>query len=148
LLFSIGMTLFIFVSIWIHDFTVNLQPVRIFNTTFGFKPDRQTEVLETYVSSGPDSQETFIKFRTTKDTIDKIVQNRFNAIPSETFKEKHIVNSSNLPERVQEWFAPDYKKPNLFYIAEPFNNSFSRNKAILCYNEETEITYFYWRGID
>ena len=149
LVFSICMTLFIFGSIWIHDFKVNIQPTRIYKTTFGLKPDKQTEVLETYVNSGLDYQNTFIKFRTTKDIIDKIVQNRFNAISSETFKEKHMINSFKLPGRVHEWFAPDYEKTNLFYIAEPFNNSFSAgNKAVLCYNEETGIAYFYWRGID
>ena len=149
LVFSVGMTLFIFGHMWIHDFKMNMQPTHIFNATFGFKPDEQTEVLEAYIKSGLDYETTLIKFRTTKDTIDKIIRDRFNTIPLETFKKKYSSNRHNLPDRVRAWFTPSYQKPNLFYLAEPFNNSFSNvNEAILCYNEETGIAYFHWIGLD
>ena len=147
--FSVGMTLFIFVHMWIHDFKMNMQPKSIFNATFGFKLDEQTEVLEAYIKSGLDYETTLIKFRTTKDTIDKIIHDKFNTIPLETFKKKYDSNRHNLPDRVRAWFTPGYEKPNLIYFAEPFNNSFSNvNEAILCYNEETGIAYFHWIGLD
>jgi hypothetical protein len=149
LAFSVGMTLFIFGHMYLHNFKLNLQPSRIFNDTFGFKPDKQTEILEAYTEHGLDYETTLIKFRTTKDTIDKIVRDRFDAVPSETFKKKYGANRHNLLGRVRAWFSPSYEKPNLFYIAEPFNNSFSNvNEAILCYNEETGIAYFHWSGLD
>jgi hypothetical protein len=149
LAFSVGMTLFIFGHMYLHNFKLNLQPSRIFNDTFGFKPDKQTEILEAYTEHGLDYETTLIKFRTTKDTIDKIVRDRFDAVPSETFKKKYGANRHNLPGHVRAWFTPDYEKPNLFYLAEPFNNSFSNvNEAILCYNEETGIAYFHWSGLD
>jgi hypothetical protein len=149
LIFSVCMPLFIFGCIWIHDVALNMQPTRTFNATFGFKPDKQTEILETYVKNGLDYKTTLIKFRTTEGTIDKIVQNRFEPVSSETFQEKYRSNRHNLPNHVQGWFTPDYDKPNLCYLAEPFDNSFSNvNAAILCYNEQTQIAYFHWIGLD
>jgi hypothetical protein len=149
LVFSIGMPLLIFGRIWIHDFTMNIQPKHTFNSTFGFRPDEHTEVLEVYVKNGLDYETTLIKFRTTKDTIYKIIHDRFTTVTLETFKEKYSSNRDNLPDSVQAWFAPSYEKPNLFYLAEPFDNSFSNvNEAILCYNEETRIAYFHWIGCD
>ncbi len=149
MVFSVGMTLFIFGSMCLHGFKMNVQPKRIFNTTFGFKPGEQTEVLEAYIKSGLDYETTLIEFRTTKDTIDKIVRDRFNAVPLETFKKKYVANRHNLPGHVRAWFTPGFEKPNLFYLAEPFNNSFTNvNEAILCYNEETGIAYFHWSGLD
>ena len=148
LIYSVGMPLVIFGSIWVHDVTINVQPTRIFITTFGFKPDGQTEILETYVKSGLDFGTTLIKFKTTRETIDKIAQNKFHPITSGTFQEK-LSYRHNFPEHVRQWFTPGYNKPNLFYVAEPFNNSFSNvNEAILCYNEETGIAYFKWVGLD
>ena len=149
LFFSVFMPLYISGHMWINDLTISRLPTYVFITKFGFNPDEQTEVLEAYVASGFDSERTLIKFRTTKETIDKIVHDKFNAIPSETLKGIHVVNRSNLPERVQAWFTPSYEKPNQFYLAEPFDNSFSNvNEAILCYNEETGIAYFQWIGFD
>jgi len=149
LIFSVCMPILIFGRIWINDLTMNMRPTHTFSVTFGFKPNKQTEVLETYVENGLDYGTALIKFRTAKDTIDKIVQNRFNPITSETFQKKYSSSRHNLPAHVQEWFNPDYNKPNLFYLAEPFNNSFiTVYKAILCYNEETEVAYFHWIGLD
>ena len=61
IVFSVGMTLFIFGHMWIYDFKMNMQPTRIFNATFGFKPDEQTKVLEAYIKSGLDSEEGQLK---------------------------------------------------------------------------------------
>jgi len=149
LVFSVGMTLLVFGRIWVNDFKMNMQPTHIFNATFGFEPGEQTEVLEAYIKNGLDYETTLIKFRTTKDTIDKIIRERFNTIPLETFEKKYSSNRHNLPGRVRAWFTPSSEKPNLFYLAEPFNNSFSNvNEAILCYNDETGIAYFHWIGLD
>jgi len=149
LVIYVGMNLLLFGLIWVHDFKMNMQPTRIFNSMFGFEPGEQTEVLEAYVENGLDYETTLIKFRTTKDTIDKIIHDRFNTIPLETFKKKYSSNSHDLPGRVRAWFTPSSEKPNLFYLAEPFNNLFGNvNEAILCYNEETGIAYFHWIGLD
>ena len=149
LAFSVGMTLFIFGLMYLHNFKLNLQPSRIFNDTFGFKPDKQTEILEAYTEHGLDYETTSVKFRTTKDTIDRIVRDGFNPISAETFERKCDSNRRRLPARIRAWFTPSYEKPNFFYLAEPFNNTFSTaNEAILSYNEETGIAYFHWMGAD
>jgi hypothetical protein len=149
LAFSVSMTLLTFGLMYLHNFKLNLQPSRIFNDTFGFQPDKQTEILEAYTEHGLDYEKASIKFKTTKETIDKIARDRFNTAPLETFKKKCDSNRRSLPPRIRAWFTPGYEKPNLFYLAEPFNNTFSTaNEAVLCYNEQTGIAYFHWAGCD
>lgn len=148
LLFSVLMPLIIFGSIGFHNLKMNVRPIHTFNTTFGFLPNEQTEILGSYVNNGLDFGTTLIKFKTTRETIDKIVQKKFHPITSETFQEK-LSYRNNFPEHVREWFKPDLEKSNLFYLTEPFQNTFSNvNEAILCYDEETGIAYFKWVGLD
>ncbi len=146
---SISLTLLIFSRIWLNDFIVNLQPSHIFKATFGLSPDAQTEVLQAYTKSGLDYETTVIKFKSTKEIVDKITNCKFCKADRETFMRIYKSKHNNLPDHVREWFTPTSDSPNLFYIAEPYNNSFGTvNEAILCYNEDSGIAYFHWVGLD
>ena len=60
-----------------------------------------------------------------------------------------IAEANHLPEQVRSWFLPSVAQADGFYVAEPFDDSFSTfNRAILCYSEKTGIACFYWSGLD
>jgi hypothetical protein len=53
------------------------------------------------------------------------------------------------PNAVRLWSLPAVENADCFYLAKPFDHSFSMvNEAILCYSEKTGIACFHWSGVD
>jgi len=146
---SVLLIVMLFVTEELHSRVTSAQPNRLFETTFGFKPDPQTQVLASYHRMGMDSATTAMEFRTTSTVIERIVAGRFALANRETFVRAYGGDRSNLAEQVRSWFLPTVEQADHFYIATPFDDSFStHNEAILCYSEKTGIACFHWLGID
>ena len=142
---SILLPLVLFILAERHNRIMSAQPDRLFEMTFAFWPPPQTEMLEGYYELGMDYEERALQFRAPSDVIHKIRGRRFVVSDRETF----VTEGNHLPEQVQSWFLPSVAQADCFYIAEPFDDSFSTfNRAILCYNEKTGIACFHWVGLD
>lgn len=146
---SVLLTVTVFVGEELHSRVASAQPNRLFETTFGFKPDPQTHVLAAHHRTGMDSATTTMEFRTTPAVIEKIVAGKFVLADRETFVRTHGGDRNNLPERVRSYLLPTVEDAYRFYIAKPFDKSFTTaNEAILCYDEKTGIACFHWMGVD
>ena len=88
-------------------------------------------------------------FRAPKDVIDRICAGKFALSDRKTCTGAYQDNAHNLPDRVQLWARPAVENADRFYLAKPFDDSFSLvNEAILCYSEETGVGCFHWSGMD
>jgi len=139
-------TISVFVMMWQYGVRMSQDPDRLFEDTFGFWPRNKTEALEAYCGPGLDSECRALKFRAPSAVITEICGKRFTSTDRETFISAY---PKDLPDRVASWFLPCVEQGDHFYIAKPFDGSFSTwNQAILCYNEKTGIACFYWLGAD
>ena len=81
--------------------------------------------------------------------IDRICAGKFALSNRQTCERAYKDNADNLPDRVRSWSLPAVENADRFYLAKPFDASFSLvNEAILCYSEKTGIACFHWSGMD
>ena len=143
------LTVLVLVAMWQYDVRMSRNSVRLFENTFGFHPTPGIEVLEGYCGSGLDSETRAMRFRAPAEAIARITSSRFVACDREVFMRAYQSSGHNLPQRVQSWFVPAAEGADRFYLARPFDKSFTTsNEAILCYQEKTGIACFHWIGLD
>ncbi|MCX5646990.1 MAG: hypothetical protein NTZ17_20265 [Phycisphaerae bacterium] len=145
---SILLTLLVFAGAELHSRIMSARPAHLFQVTFGFQPPSDTCVLEAYHESIMDYATTLMKFRTSQDVMDRIASRNFTRTDKATFVQECGGDEHNLPARVWSWFLPAAEETDRFYVAEPFDESFARTKAVLSYNEKTQVAYFHWAGVD
>jgi hypothetical protein len=145
---SMLLTAVVLALLWLCGHTMSAHPDRLFEITFGFRPAPETCVLEGYHELGQDYAETVMKFRTTRDVVDRIVADKF--VPGDRQACTRLCEDArdNLPQRVRSWFLPPSEEAARWYIAEPFEGRFGHDEAVLCYDEQTQIAYFHWFGVD
>lgn len=143
------LTVLILVTMWRYDVRMSRNPVRLFESTFGFHPTPGIEVLEGYCGSGLDSETRAMRFRAPPEAIARITSGRFVACDRGLFMKTYHSSGHNLPQRVQSWFVSAAEGADRFYLARPFDKSFTTsNEAILCYEEKGGIACFHWFGVD
>lgn len=143
------LTVLVLVATWRYDVRMSRNPVRLFENTFDFHPTPGIEVLEGYCGSGLDSETRAMRFRAPPEAIARITSPRFVACDREVFMRTYRSSGHNLPQRVQSWFVSAAEAADHFYLAKPFDKSFTTsNEAILCYQEKTGIACFHWIGLD
>jgi hypothetical protein len=146
---AILLPLVLFVMAERHNRLMSAQPDRLFELTFAFWPSPQTEMLAGYYELGMDYEERALQFRAPADVIDRICGRRFVITGRDTFVTAYGGEWNHLPDKVRSWFLPAVEQADCFYIAEPFDDSFSTyNRALLCYNRQTSIACFHWMGGD
>ncbi len=145
---SVLWTLLIFAGAELQSRILSARPRVLFKVTFGFKPSAETRVLEAYHHGVMDYATTVMKFRTTRETVDRITARHFIRCDRTTFVQAYGGNSDNLPQRVRSWFLPPEEQADLFFIANAFRASYAHSEAVLCYDEKTQIAYFHWVGLD
>jgi hypothetical protein len=96
----------IFAAAELHSRLLSACPNHVFRMTFGFKPPAQTQVLKAYHKSPLDGATTAMKFRTTREAVDKIAAGRFVPCDKKTLAQTYAGNAQNLPQRVRSWFQP------------------------------------------
>jgi len=145
---SILLTSALFAALWLCSHSMSSHPDRLLKMTFGFEPPPETCFLEAYHELGQDYAETVMKFRTTRDVVDRIVADKF--VPGDRQACTRLCEHArdNLPQRVRSWFLPPSEEAARWYIAEPFEGRFGHDEAVLCYDEQTQIAYFHWFGVD
>jgi len=144
---SVLSTIVVFVLMWQYGIRMSRNPDRLFEDTFGFRPSAETEVVEADCELGMDWEYRAMKFRAPLAVIEKICAGTFTSTDRKTFVS--ACRGDDLPDRVTSWFLPAVEQADNFYIARPFDKSFSTwNQAVLCYNEKTGIACFHWLGVD
>jgi hypothetical protein len=142
------LTFLVFAGAERHSRIMSEHPEYLFRVTFCFPPPPETSVLEAYHYSVMDFATTVMKFRTTRDVIDRIIGHQFRRSERAAFVLECGYDEHNLPSHVRSWFLPAAEEADQFYTASPFGESFARTKAVLAYNEKTQIAYFHWVGVD
>jgi hypothetical protein len=141
------LTAFVLVGMWHYGVRMSGNPVRLFEDTFGFEPAPEIEVLEGYCEPGIESESRVMMFRAPADVLQKICTSRFAPSDREAFVQSYRGDRNNLPDHVRWWFLPAVEQADRFYIANPFDDSFSlHNEAVLCYSEQTGVACFHWVG--
>lgn len=118
------------------------QPHVIFETEFGFAPPPDTTVLNAEAFVLGDSGEAHIHFRTSRQTIDRIVAMGF------------APGTGNFSSNVEPpaWFAPPAAPPATAYNANgltaPARTRFSSEFASLVYDPATGEAWYFFLGID
>ncbi|MEN6424121.1 MAG: hypothetical protein ABFE13_02065 [Phycisphaerales bacterium] len=146
---SVLLTVLVLVAMWHYGIRMSRNPAHLFEDTFGFEPAPEIEVLEGYCEPGLDSEMRAMKFRAPAAVLKRMCAGRFAPSNRETFVTACGGEWNNLPSRVRSWLVPAVEQADRFYIANPFDDSFSmHNEAVLCYNEPTGIACFHWVGVD
>jgi hypothetical protein len=114
-------------------------PSYAFRSTFGFSAASETAPLHSFRSQSTDWQEVFLKFKTRQNIVNKITEKNFQSVS----REKFMLKMRNLDDSTPVWF-----KPTQFYESDRFDDRFSSNSAILCFNETSGICYFHYIGVD
>lgn len=144
---SVLATISVFVLMWLYGVRMSRDPDHLFEDTFGFSPPAEAEVLETDCRLGMDWEYRAMKFRAPLTVIKTICGKTFISTDRETFIS--ACRGNDVPDRVASWFLPCVEQANHFYIAKPFDKSFSTwNQAVLCYDEKTGVACFHWFGAD
>ena len=133
---------------WFYGIHMSSHPDLLFKKTFQFAPPSETQVLNGYCDLGSDFGMTVLKFRTTKDVIDKIIAGRFTRSDRRTCLWDHENGYSNMPENVLSWFLPPQVSSIDWYTMKGFDGTFGHDEAILGYDKDTQTAYFYWCGVD
>jgi len=146
---SILATALILGMMLLYGVRLSRNPARLFEITFGFTPPPGTEMLEAHAELGGDWENRVMTFRAPKDVIDRICAGRFTLSDRTTCTGVYQSNASNLPDSVRLWSWAAIGNADHFYLAKPFDHSFSTvNEALLCYSEETGVACFHWVGLD
>lgn len=132
----------------IYGHSMSSHPERLFERTFHCEPPSGTEVLNGYCSVSSDFGLTALRFRTTREVLDKIVPGNFVRSDRKTCLWGHENGYSNLPPEVLSWFLPPRASAVDWYTATEFDRTFAREEAILGYDGQTQTAYFYWCGVD
>ena len=123
-----------------HWIALSTCPSYAFRYTLGFSPGSETKPMQSS-STGfwmTDCQEIYLQFKTNQNVINKIAGKSFKSVSREDFQDQF----QHLNDAGEDWFKPIDAKCTQFYIADPFDDRFSSNLAILCYNESTGICFF------
>jgi len=146
---SILLTILVLVLMWLYGARLSRNPGRLFESTFGFAPPPETEFLEAYAELGMDWEDRVMMFRVSSDVVARICAGVFSRTDRTTCIEMYEANAHHLPDQVRSWSWPALEKADCFYLAKPFDDSFSVvNEAILCYSEQTGIAFVHWSGLD
>ncbi len=146
---SVLATAVVLVLMWLYGVRLSRNPARLFESTFGFTPPPSIELLEAYAELGVDWENRAMMFRAPKDVIDRICAGKFTLSDRKTCTQVYWDNAHNLPGPVRLWSLPAIENADRFYLAKPFDDSFSLvNEATLCYSEKTGIACFHWTGVD
>jgi hypothetical protein len=136
------------VAAWLYGIRMSSHPDLLFERTFHFESAPETRALNGYCDVGSDYAVTAIKFRTTREVIQRITTNRFIPSDRKTCLWSHENGYSNLPARVLTWFLPPQESSTVWYSSSEFDGTFGHEEAILGYGEDTHTAYFYWCGVD
>ena len=146
---SILATALILGMMLLYGVRLSRNPARLFEITFGFTPPPGTEMLEAHAELGGDWENRVMTFRAPKDVIDRICAGRFTRSDKEICTGAYRSDAHNLPQAVRLWSLPAIENADRFYLAKPFDHSFSTvNEAILCYSAKTGVACFHWVGLD
>lgn len=127
----------------IANLALGFFPSYVFRSTFGFDPPPTVSELEGGRSVFGDSGETYLRFRTDKATINKLVGTRFVELDAQE-KSRHLAQASK-----GSGDAVLFAKPTTrVYEAITFDDTFSLSTATLVHDEASGMTEFHWLGVD
>ncbi len=123
------------------NFAQGYFPASVFEASFGFRPPPDVKVLEGRRSVFGDSGAAYLRFRASRQTVERIVNPRFSEISRAEF-----VAAINAPET--EEVRTQAGASTRYFRASHDDDSFASSQAYLSYEETTGQVYFQWSGVD
>ena len=120
------------------DFAAGFFPGSVFKSSFGFSPPPDVTGLEGRKVILGDAGETHLRFRAGKQTVERIIGERFREHPGAL---------SFPPHRPDHW-KPVLSASTRYYRADHFDESFAFSQAVLIYDEADGTVHFHWSGVD
>lgn len=108
----------------------------VYKQAFGHLPTTDVSILEKRYEFSTDYEAIYLKFKTDDVNLQELIGNRFKEISMSEFE-------SYLMEKGPDWFNPLDNSPDFFYQSSNFNESCMSSEALLSYDKETSVVYFY-----
>ncbi len=128
----------------IISFALNFFPSHIFKSSFGFAPPPDVVDLKGAKSVFGDSGYARLRFRASRETVNRIIDSRFVEVSGEGFKHSGFLSLDSAPS----YWRPLEGKSVRFFESDRFDDSFGSSNASLSYDESSGTVHFYWIGID
>ncbi len=112
-----------------------------FSQTFHIPVPADVRDLNSFSRGFVDSEEMYLKFKCNSATF-SLLTNEFTSVT------RRDIEYSMITDRQPEWWTPFSDEPELYCLAERFNNYYGSSRAYMCYDTNTATCYFYWFGAD
>ncbi|MHC4060843.1 MAG: hypothetical protein ACYSR6_04420 [Planctomycetota bacterium] len=126
---------------WIYRSHMSSSPQWVYEQAFGTRPKDDTTVLEAQYEFQTDGVCIYLKFEISDiNTIDKL-DSQFARVSKQDVY-------GQLGSDSPDWFKPWENTSNIFLKASPYGDVFYSSEAVISYNQEDNIAYFYYIGIN
>jgi hypothetical protein len=124
-------------------FALNLIPGHVFRSSFGFSPTSDVLDLRGRKFTFGDSGDTYLRFRASKETVNRILDSRFLELRQDEIRGYGFPWKDSAPSY---WQPPNGASVHFFHATQ-FDDSFGSSEAFLN-DESTGSVHFYWIGVD
>jgi len=129
----------------IISFAAGFFPSVVFKSNLGFFPPRDVVELHGRQLIIGDSGEAYLRFRASRETVQRILGDRFFEIGKPDARFDQFPSPDSPPSY---WHPLEGSTVRFFKSAETFDDRFHFSQAFLSYDESNGTVHFYWHGVD
>ena len=133
-----------------HGLWSSSRPANVYKITFGVAPSADVTDIRSKYYYFADTGTTFLKFKASPSTIDKLTAKGWTRLKYQEQLEAHASDDANTPadDDTPNWFKPDLTESTVTYVSEHRIGDFASESETLTYNPATRLAYYDFVGID
>ena len=119
---------------------------QVYESTFGAPPGPSIEDLQAFGRTFANHVLCYLKFRTSREQLDRLIGSRFAERTSSEFGTK--ISGGGIVGPIPTWWQPMAGSPTEFFESHTFHPGCKTGRALISYDSKSQVVHMYWDGTE